>query len=127
MQDLILLVQACSVSVHPPTSCTANVISGRMYFLQSAFIMNDKMQDLVLASFPAIRYSLIDSLLCSYLFSFTVNSLLFLLTLVKDFDGFTGSLGVGKGEGVLSSFLPGICLSLCELVTSDTLIGQVKI
>lgn len=52
----------CSVSVHPPTSCTANVISGGMYFLQSAFVMNDKMQDLVLASFPAIRYSLIDSI-----------------------------------------------------------------
>ena len=52
MQDLILLVQACSVSVHPPTSCTANIISGRMYFLQNTFVMNDKMQNLVLGSFP---------------------------------------------------------------------------
>ena len=46
---------------------------------------------------------------------------------VSDFPKFSSaSLGVGKGEKILSSFLPGVCLSLSELLTSDNRIGQVR-
>uniref|UniRef100_A0A1X7UEP1 TELO2-interacting protein 1 homolog n=1 Tax=Amphimedon queenslandica TaxID=400682 RepID=A0A1X7UEP1_AMPQE len=46
-------------------------------------------------------------------------------SIVSDFPKFcSDTLGVGKGEKILSSFLPGICLTLSELITSDNRIGQ---
>ncbi|XP_019854680.1 PREDICTED: TELO2-interacting protein 1 homolog [Amphimedon queenslandica] len=44
-------------------------------------------------------------------------------SIVSDFPKFcSDTLGVGKGEKILSSFLPGICLTLSELITSDNLL-----
>uniref|UniRef100_A0A1X7UF29 TELO2-interacting protein 1 homolog n=2 Tax=Amphimedon queenslandica TaxID=400682 RepID=A0A1X7UF29_AMPQE len=46
-------------------------------------------------------------------------------SIVSDFPKFcSATLGVGKGEKILSSFLPGVCLTLSELITSDNRIGQ---
>ena len=61
------------------------------------------------------------------LYSHYIISLYYVYYVVSDFSKFSSStLGVGRGEKVLSSFLPGISLTLCELITSDNRIGQVR-
>lgn len=52
------------------------------------------------------------------------NSFVYIVLSSRDLSG---CLGNGMGGAVFPTFLPGICMSLCQLATSDGHVGQVRI